>query len=110
MSEVANAPVIELKGQRSVDSREMTVTKIEIVTKDDKKWNIEEMVMDFEYFESIEAPFLRCDFTILDAVDFNLKIQGGEKINVNITTGSAIKDEKLKITMQVEQKKKKRTI
>ena len=101
MSEVANAPVIELKGQRSVDSRDMTVSKIEIVTKDDKKWNIEEMVMDFEYFESIEAPFLRCDFTILDAVDFNLKIQGGEKINVNITTGSAIKDEKLKITMQV---------
>ena len=101
MSVVQNAPVLELKGQRSVDSREMTVNKIEIITKDDKKWNIEEMVMDFEYFESIEAPFLRCDFTILDAVDFNLKIQGGEKINVNITTGSALKDEKLKITMQV---------
>tara|TARA_B100000427_G_scaffold289580_1_gene265367 strand:+ start:10166 stop:11575 length:1410 start_codon:yes stop_codon:yes gene_type:complete len=92
---------VELKGQASQNSRGMTVNKIELVTMNDKKWNIEEMVMDFEYMESIESPFLRCDFTILDAVDFNLMLQGGEKINVNITTESALKDEKLEITMQV---------
>ena len=79
----------------------MTVNKIELITMDDKKWNIEEMVMDFEYLESIESPFLRCDFTILDAVDFNLMLQGGEKINISITTDSALKDEKLEVTMQV---------
>ena len=79
----------------------MTVNKIELVTMDDKKWNIEEMVMDFEYLESIESPFLRCDFTILDAVDFNLMLQGGEKISINITTDSALEGEKLDVTLQV---------
>lgn len=92
---------VELKGQASVNSRGMTVNKIELITMDDKKWNIEEMVMDFEYLESIESPFLRCDFTILDAVDFNLMLQGGEKINISIETDSALKDEKLEVTMQV---------
>ena len=107
MSRVMYAPVppvpqvVELKGQRSVNSRGMTVSKIELITMEGKKWNIEEMVMDFEYYESIEAPFLRCDFTILDAVDFNLNLQGGEKVNINITTDSAIKDEKLDVTLQV---------
>ena len=93
--------VVELKGQASQNSRGMKVSKMELELMNGKKWNIEEMVMDFEYFESIESPFLRCDFTILDAVDFNLMLQGGEKININIQTESALKDEKLKVTMQV---------
>ena len=93
--------VVELKGQASQNSRGMKVSKMELELINGKKWNIEEMVMDFEYFESIESPFLRCDFTILDAVDFNLMLQGGEKININIQTESALKDEKLKVTMQV---------
>lgn len=82
-------------------SRQYKIKKLEIEliggggTKD-----IRDLVADFEYHEAIESPFIRCDFTIVDAVDFNKALQGGEKISVEIETDSS-KGQPMKFTNKV---------
>ena len=59
---------------KNKQSRDYTLDKLSIMLNNDKKYDITDMTIDFEYHESIESPFLRCDFTIIDAVDFNLNL------------------------------------
>ena len=54
------------------DPRKFELKKLEMEMSSGDKLDIGNLVVDFEYHESIESPFLRCDFTIIDAVDFNL--------------------------------------
>ena len=81
-------------------SRQYKIKKLEIELIGGDKKDIRDLVADFEYHEAIESPFIRCDFTILDAVDFNKALQGGEKISVEIETDSS-KGQPMKFTNKV---------
>lgn len=82
-------------------SRQYKLKKIEIkLAGGGKSTDIRDLVADFQYHEAIEAPFLRCDFTILDAADFNKALQGGEEISVELETDSS-KGQPLKFTNKV---------
>tara|TARA_B100001109_G_scaffold255783_1_gene260814 strand:+ start:283 stop:1653 length:1371 start_codon:yes stop_codon:yes gene_type:complete len=82
-------------------SRQFKVNKLTLTTLADKEFNLKDMVGDFRYMESIEAPFTRIEFTMIDAVDFNLNLQGGEKVDINLETESADDKGKLKMVFKV---------
>ena len=70
--------------------REYILKQLELETHDGDKFDIENIVVDFSYHESIESAFLRCDISIVDAVNFYQRLQGGEKIYINIVTATAL--------------------
>jgi hypothetical protein len=80
-------------------SRQYKIKKLDIEVSG-KSYDIRDIVADFQYHEAIESPFIRCDFTILDAVDFNKVLQGGELITVELETESS-KGQPLKFTNKV---------
>jgi len=72
------------------ESRKYKLDKLDISLVNPKATkDIKDIVVDFQYHVSIEAAFVRCDFTILDAIDFNKSLQGGEEITVSLTTDSS---------------------
>jgi len=85
-------------------SRQYELKKIELEVVNSgggsNAYDIKDIVADFEYIESIESPFVRCDFTIVDSVDFNKTLQGGEIINIDVVTDSA-KGKHLKMKLKV---------
>ena len=81
-------------------SRLYKLTKMEIETIGEENYDIRDIVMDFSYYESIDCPFIRCDFTILDSVDFNKTLMGGELIHVKIDTNSS-GDQPLNVKLRV---------
>ena len=74
-------------------SRLHELKKIEIQLVGGETYDIREIVVDFTYYESIESPFIRCDFTIADAVDFNKTLMGGEIIHVKLECESSKGDD-----------------
>ena len=74
-------------------SRLHELKKIEIELVGGETYDIREIVVDFTYYESIESPFIRCDFTIADAVDFNKTLMGGETIHVKLECESSKGDD-----------------
>ena len=74
-------------------SRLHELKKIEIELVGGDTYDIREIVVDFTYYESIESPFIRCDFTIADAVDFNKTLMGGEIIHVKLECESSKGDD-----------------
>ena len=74
-------------------SRLHELKKIEIELVGGETYDIREIVVDFTYYESIESPFIRCDFTIADAVDFNKLLMGGEIIHVKLECESSKGDD-----------------
>ena len=83
------------------DPRKFELKKLEMEMSSGDKLDIGNLVVDFEYHESIESSFLRCDFSIFDAVDFNKNLLGGEYIDVELVTSAAMKEEPLMFRMQV---------
>ena len=63
-------------------------------------YDIRDICVDFAYYESIDSPFIRCDFTILDATDFNKTLMGGETILIDVFTASSGKTP-LKVELRV---------
>ena len=53
------------------DPRKFELKKLEMEMVSGDKLDIGQLVVDFEYHESIESSFLRCDFSIFDDDDFN---------------------------------------
>ena len=53
------------------NNRAFELKKMEIELVNEEVFDIQDLVVDFEYHESIESSFLRCDFSILDSIDFN---------------------------------------
>ena len=70
--------------------REYVLDKLEIEMIGGKKYDIRELVIDFAYHESIESSFLRCEFSILDTLDFNRLLQGGETVTIKATTATSV--------------------
>ena len=71
-------------------SRLFTLDKMEIAIPNGNPptYDIRDLVIDFTYTESIDSPFLRVDFSMVDAIDFNKLLIGGEIITVKLTTES----------------------
>lgn len=74
-------------------ARKHELKKIEIELVGGDKFDIREVVVDFTYYESIESPFIRCDFTIADSIDFNKTLMGGEIIHVKLDCESSKGDD-----------------
>lgn len=62
--------------------------------------DIRDMVADINYYESIDSPFLRCDITIVDAVDLYKNIRGKEVVKVKMTSESS-DDDPLEVVFRV---------
>ena len=82
-------------------SREFQCKKISLTTLKDKEYDMKDMVVEFKYYESIEAPFTRIEFGILDSIDFNLNLQGGEKVEIHLKTLAADDKGDLKMEFKV---------
>tara|TARA_B100000427_G_scaffold3985_1_gene3849 strand:- start:1577 stop:3088 length:1512 start_codon:yes stop_codon:yes gene_type:complete len=86
--------------------REFKIDKLQLTIVDEKggddeTFDIRDLVLQFSYHESIESAFLRCDISILDSVDFNRLLKGGEKVRIKMTTATAFNKEPLDTTMVV---------
>ena len=86
--------------------REFKIDKLQLTIVDEKggddeTFDITDLVLQFSYHESIESSFLRCDISILDSVDFNSLLKGGEKVRIKMTTATAFNKEPLDTTMVV---------
>ena len=68
---------------------------------DGEIFDVRDLILSFNYHESIESAFLRCDINILDSVDFNRNLKGGEKVHIKLTTATAINKEPLETTMVI---------
>jgi len=83
-------------------SREFKCNKISLTTlTNEEEYDIKDLVGNFLYYESIEAPFVRLELTMIDSVDFNLNLQGGEKVEVNLKTLAANDKGILKLEFKV---------
>jgi hypothetical protein len=85
------------------EARGYKLTKFDITLGNDETKDIRDIMVAFKYYESIEAPFTRMEITVVDAVDFNLGLSGGEEVEIHIQTAPAEKgkDGKLKIKMKI---------
>ena len=84
------------------NARDFEIQKLQLETANGKKlYDITEMVLEFQYHESIESSFLRCDISILDAIDWNKNLQGGEKVKIKMVTGTAIRGDHLDCELTV---------
>ena len=84
------------------NARDFEIQKLLLETADGKTvYDMTEMVLEFQYHESIESSFLRCDISILDAIDWNKNLQGGEKVIIKILTGTALRKDYLETELTV---------
>ena len=84
-----------------IDKLQLTEVKGDAEGSDGDTFDITELVLQFSYHESIESSFLRCDISILDSVDFNSRLKGGEKVRIKMTTASSINKDPLDTTLVV---------
>tara|TARA_B100001250_G_scaffold374473_1_gene361331 strand:- start:54 stop:1562 length:1509 start_codon:yes stop_codon:yes gene_type:complete len=84
-----------------IDKLTLTEVKGDKEGSDGDTYDITDLVLSFSYHESIESSFLRCDISILDSVDFNSRLKGGEKVRIKMTTATAINKQPLDTTMVV---------
>ncbi len=83
-------------------SRQFKVNKITLTTiREEKEYDLKDMVASFQYYESIEAPFVRVELVVIDSIDFNLNLQGGEPVAINLKTLSADGKGDLKLDFKV---------
>lgn len=87
-------------------ARAYDLSKFDITLNSGDTKDIRDIMVAFKYYESIETAFTRMEITIVDAVDFNLGLSGGEEVEIHILTGPAKeggggKDGKLKIKMKI---------
>ena len=84
------------------NARDFEIQKLQLETADGSTvYDMTEMVLEFQYHESIESSFLRCDISILDAIDWNKNLQGGEKVTIKILTGTSLRKDYLDTELTV---------
>tara|TARA_B100001094_G_scaffold292878_1_gene312386 strand:+ start:2945 stop:4483 length:1539 start_codon:yes stop_codon:yes gene_type:complete len=86
---------------QSGSPREYLMKQLELETIHGETFDIENIVVDVAYHESIESAFLRADISVVDASNFYQRLQGGEKIHINCVTATALDKEPLQTTLQV---------
>lgn len=82
-------------------SREFQCKKITLTTLNDNEFDVRDLVAEFRYLESIESAFVRCEMVFVDSIDFNLNLQGAEKVEINLETLAADGKGDLKLELKV---------
>ena len=59
------------------------------ITIGEEQFDFRELIMDFQWYESIESPLIRCDISILDSIQFDSTLRGNEKIRLQFNTYAA---------------------
>ena len=80
-------------------SKSYKLSKIDVLI-GDKKVDIRELVSEFNWFESIDSSFIRCDFTILDTVQFDDNILGSEIVHITFESTTE-KKSRIQHTLQI---------
>ena len=75
------------------------LSKIDVLI-GDKKVDIRELVSEFNWFESIDSSFIRCDFVILDTVQFDDNLLGSEIIHITFESTTE-KKSRIQHTLQI---------
>ena len=75
------------------------LSKIDVLI-GDKKVDIRELVSEFNWFESIDSSFIRCDFTILDTVQFDDNLLGSEIVHITFESTTE-KKSRIQHTLQI---------
>ena len=75
------------------------LSKIDVLI-GDKKVDIRELVSEFNWFESIDSSFIRCDFAILDTVQFDDNLLGSEIVHITFESTTE-KKSRIQHTLQI---------
>ena len=77
-------------------AKSFKLSKVDVILADGSKTDIRDLVGEFNWFESIDSPFIRCDFAILDSIQFDDNLMGSELIDITFESyaGQASKDSK----------------
>lgn len=59
----------------------------------DDKYDITGMIAEFQWYETIDSPFIRCDITMLDTIQFGDNLFGDEMLKLCFETYAAVKPE-----------------
>lgn len=63
-------------------AKSFKLSKVDVIFADGSKSDIRDLVGEFNWFESIDSPFIRCDFAILDSIQFDDNLLGSELIDI----------------------------
>ena len=59
----------------------------------DDKYDITGMIAEFQWYETIDSPFIRCDITMLDTIQFGDNLFGDEMVKLCFETYAGVKPE-----------------
>ena len=74
------------------DAKEYRLHDAYIVVQE-QKYDITTMIAEFQWYETIDSPFIRCDLTMLDTVQFGDNLFGDEMVKLCFETYAGVKPE-----------------
>ena len=80
------------------DTKAFKFTKADLYV-NEEKLDIRAIIAEFQWYESIDSPFVRLDIAVLDSIDLDQRLFGTEKLEIEFQTYAA----------QLEDKKSKET-
>ena len=80
------------------DTKAFKLTKADLYV-NEEKLDIRAIIAEFQWYESIDSPFVRLDIAVLDSIDLDQRLFGTEKLEIEFQTYAA----------QLEDKKSKET-
>jgi len=76
------------------------LSKVDVILSNGEKVDIREIVSEYNWYESIDSAFIRCDFTILDTIQFDDEILGSEQIDITFES-TMYKGSRIKNSLQI---------
>ena len=73
----------------SADTKEYRLHDAYVVVQDEK-YDITGMIAEFQWYETIDSPFVRCDISMLDTVQFGDRLFGDEMVKLCFETYAAV--------------------
>ena len=55
-----------------------------------EKFDIQPMIAEFQWYETIDSPFIRCDISILDTIQFGDNLFGDEMVKISFETYAGV--------------------
>jgi hypothetical protein len=79
------------------DTKSFKLTKADLYIGgggEEDKLDIKAVISEFQWFESIDSPFIRLDIAILDSTDLDTRLYGTEKLKIEFSTFAGQEDGK----------------
>ena len=76
------------------------LTKVDVILSNGENIDIREIISEYNWYESIDSAFIRCDFTILDTIQFDDQILGSEQIDITFES-TMYKGSRIKNSLQI---------